>query len=459
MLRKPLTILMMVLMAGCDGTEASTSIIARPSNTVTPITTTTTTIPAALTPQEVFAAVSPTLAFVETDLGTGSGVLFDEWHLVTNAHVVWPYDEVRVVFPDGTELLDADVTHFDEIADLAIVDVSRAAPRLPEPATLGDPDGLEVGSELYLIGYPGEVEEYPQPTFTGGILSRVRTLDALDLEFLQTDAVIAGGQSGGALVDGTGTVIGISGLGSEGFALATSAGDVLGRLTEMLAGRDVDGIVDRSFPGGSTEDGYAGPIEHFFAQKVWVVDLLTGEELLVEATSVGDVALSLIAIDGYLEGSADEDVSGTESLAAVASFDGPYFLTLDSFAPEPIDVEVTGNFPIRPLIDPDDETVVFPGDVVYGYADYPGDIDTYLIDLTAGDRISVSVSAVLMDPQIIIDLEGNEADFLAYDDNSGGGLFGTDAEVTFRADIDATYFLVVVDQYFGPGGYVMVIEP
>ena len=185
---------------------------------------------------------------------------------------------------------------------------------------------------------------------------------------------------------------------------------------------------------------------------------LAGEELLVEATSAGDVALTLTAIDGYLEGSADEDASGTESLAVVASFDGPYFLTLDSFAPEPIDVEMTSNFPIRPLIDPDDGTIVFPGEVVHGYADYPGDVDTYLIDLEAGDRISVSVSAVLMDPQIIIDLEGNEGDFLAYDDNSGGGLFGTDAEVTFRADTDATYFLVVVDGYFGPGGYVMAID-
>ncbi|MFW2340737.1 MAG: trypsin-like peptidase domain-containing protein [Acidimicrobiia bacterium] len=458
MLRRPLAIAMMVLLAACDGAAPSTVIVPPPSTTTAPISTTSTTVPAPLTPQEVFAAVSPTLAFVETDLGTGSGVLFDEWHLVTNAHVVWPFDEVRVVFPDGTELLDADVIHIDEIADLAIVDVSRAAPRLPEPVTLGDPEGLEIGSELYLIGYPGEVEEYPQPTFTRGILSRVRTLAALDLEYLQTDAVIAGGQSGGALVDETGTVIGISGLSSEGFALATSANDVLDRLTDMLSGIDVDGIVDRSLPSGPTEEGYDGPIEHFFAQKAWVVDLLAGEELLVEATSAGDVALALTAIDGYLEGEADTDDSDTESMAVVAPFDGPYFLTLDSFAPTPVDAVMIANFPLRPLIDPDDETRVFTGDVIYGYADYPGDVDTYLIDLEAGDRISVSVSAVLMDPQIIIDLEGNEGDFLAYDDSSGGGLFGTDAEVTFRADTDATYFLVVIDEFYGPGGYVMTIE-
>ncbi|MDF1596035.1 MAG: serine protease [Acidimicrobiia bacterium] len=456
--RRALAIGMMVLLAACSGPSVSTSIVRRPSTTVPPTSTTTSTVSAALSPQEVFETVSPALAYIETDLGSGSGVLFDEWHLVTNAHVVWPYDDVRVVFPDGTELLDADVTHIDEIADLAIVDVSRAAPRLPEPVTLGDPDGLAVGGELYLIGYPGEVEEYPQPTLTRGILSRVRTIDALGLEFLQTDAVIAGGQSGGALVDDNGTVIGISGLGSEGFALAASAADVRERLADMLAGRDTDGIADRSFPGGPGELSYTGPIEHYFVEKTWVVDMLAGEELQVEATSDGDVYVALTAFDGFLEGEADEGETGTESLTVVAPFDGPYFLTLDSFAPVPIDVTLTSNLPLRPLSDPDDETVVVPGQTVVGYADYPGDIDTYRIDLSAGDRITVTVSAVLMDPEIIIDLEGNEADFLGRDDSSGGGLFGTDARLSFRADTDATYFLVVVDEFYGPGGYVMTIE-
>ena len=457
-MRKSVAIGVMVLLAACSGPSVSTSIVRRPSTTVSPTSTTVSTVPAALSPQEAFERVSPNLAFIETDLGSGSGVLFDEWHLVTNAHVVWPYDEVRVVFPDGTELLGADVTHVDEVADLAIVDVSRAAPRLPEPVTLGDPGGLAVGSELYLIGYPGEVEEFPQPTLTRGILSRVRTLDALGLEFLQTDAVIAGGQSGGALVDDTGTVIGISGLGSEGFALAASAADVQGRLVDMLAGLDTDGIGERSFPGGSGEDSFAGPIEHYFAERTWVVDLLEGEELQVEATSDGDVYVALVALDGFLEGEADEGITGTESLTVVAPFDGPYFLTLDSLEPVPIDVTLMSNLPLRPLSDPDDETVVFPGQTVYGYADYPGDVDTYLIDLSAGERITVSVSAVLMDPEIIIDLEGNESDFLGRDDSSGGGLFGTDAELSFRADTDATYFLVVLDEFFGPGGYVMTIE-
>ena len=466
----PVALAVLMLGAACSSGDGSslldttttsaagtTTSAAPPTTTTTLPPATTTTVPAALTPQEVFAAVSPALAFIETDLGTGSGVLFRESLLVTNAHVVWPYDRVRVVFPDGTEVTDAAVTHLDEMADLAIVDLAGAS-GLPAPVALGDPDALEIGSELFLVGYPGEVETFPQPTLTRGILSRIRTIEALDLEFLQTDAVIAGGQSGGALVGDDGIVIGISGLGTEGFALATAADDVLARLDQMLAGVDVDGIADRAFPAGAGESSYAVTVDNFFHEIAWVVDLEEGDEVIVDADSAGDAALSLIAIDGVVEAIADEGASGAETLVATAPFDSPYFLTLGSFATEPIEVTVNGNFPLLALLDPDDGTFVEPGESINGYADYPGDVDYYLIDLAAGDTITVFVSAVLMDPELIIDLADNPFDPLAADSDSGGGLFGTDALLTFTAETDATYLLVVADAFFGPGGYVMTID-
>ena len=449
LLRAALATALVVMLAACGQAETSTTSGAPE--------TTTTTAPAALTAQEVFSTVSPALAFVETDLGTGSGVLFDESHLVTNAHVVWPYDEARVVFPDGTEIPAAPVTHFDEIADLAIIDLGGVAD-LPAPVVFGDPGGMAVGTELFLIGYPSEVEKFPQPTLTRGILSRVRTIEALGLEFLQTDAVSAGGQSGGALVTNNGEVVGISGLGSEGFGLATAADDVLKRLDDLLAGVDVDGLGHRAFPAGPADLSFNVTVEHFWDEQTWIVDLEEGDEIVVDATSDGDVALTLIAIDGVVEAEADEGESGSESLTFVALFDGPYFLTLGSYDAEPIDVALESNYPMRRLVDPDDGTVVAAGETVSGYADYPGDIDSYLIDLAAGDTITVLVSAVLMDPEIIIDLPDNPLDSLADDTSSGGGLFGTDAQLTFTAEEDATYLLVVADEFYGPGGYVMTID-
>lgn len=445
------TAAVIVMLAACAEAEPVTT------TTTAPPQTTTTTAPKALTSQEVFSTVSPALAFVEVDLGSGSGVLFDESHLVTNAHVVWPYDQARVVFPNGTEILDAPVTHFDEIADLAIIDLSGVA-GLPEPVVFGDPGGMAIGTELFLIGYPGEVEKFPQPTLTGGILSRVRTIEALALEFLQTDAVIASGQSGGALVTNRGEVIGISGLGSEGFGLATAADDVLERLDDMLAGVDVDGIPHRTYPADPADLSFTETVEHFWDEKTWIVDLEEGDELEVEATSAGDVALTLIASDAYVEAEADEGETGSETLTFEASFDGPYFLTVGSFEAQPIDVALESNFPMRRLIDPDDGKMVEAGATISGYSDYPADIDHYLIDLAAGDTITVLVSAVLMDPEILIDLPDNLLDSLAYDAESGGGLFGTDAELTFTAETDATYLLVVADSLYGPGGYVLTID-
>ncbi len=450
MLKTALATAMVVMLAACGQAETTTT-------SSVPETTTTTTTRTALTSQEVFSTVSPALAFVEVDLGSGSGVLFDESHLVTNAHVVWPYDKARVVFPDGTEILDAPVTHFDEIADLAIIDLSGVA-GLPAPVVFGDPGGMAVGTELFLIGYPGEVERFPQPTLTRGILSRVRTIAALELEFLQTDAVIAGGQSGGALVANNGEVVGISGLGSEGFGLATAADDVLRRLDDMLAGVDVDGIPHRTYPAEPADLTFNVTTEHPWDEKTWIVDLEKGDEIVVDATSDGDVVLALIASDGIIEAEVDDGESGPETLTFVALFDGPYFLALRSFEVEPFEVVLESNFPMRRLVDPDDGTAVAAGETISGYSDYPGDIDYYLIDLTAGDTITVLASAVLMDPEIFIDLASNALDSLASDADSGGGLFGSDAELTFTAETDATYLLVVVDSLYGPGGYVMTIE-
>jgi hypothetical protein len=377
--------------------------------------------------------------------------------LVTNAHVVWPYDAVRVVFPDGTEIIDAPVIGVDDLADLAIIDLAGTA-GLPAPVVLTDPSGIPVGDELFLIGYPGEVEDFPQPTLTRGILSRWRTLDSLDLDFLQTDAVIAGGQSGGALVNDAGEVIGISGLGSDGFALVTSAADVQERIGGLIQGVDVDGIVDRPFPTGEGAQSFTVEIDNFYAEAVWIVDLEVGDEIRVEATSEGDASIVLIASDGFTEAVADEHASGTETLTAVAPFPGPYFVAVGSFAFEPITVDVSSNLPMREFTDPDDGSVLTAGDTYYGYAEFPGDRDYFLIDLAAGETVTVFASALLMDPDIVIDRADNPDDALAFDATSGGGLFGTDALVEFTADEDATYLIALIDAFFGPGGYVMTLD-
>ena len=163
----------------------------------------------ALTPTQVFAAISPSVAFIDLPDSSGSGFLIDGGYLVTNAHVVWPYTEARVVFPDGSEHKNVPVVNWDLLADW--LSSARWTTELP-PLALADGESLPIGSEVYLIGYPGEVEKHPQPTITRGVISRQREWDQVGLTYLQTDARFFGGQSGGVLVSDRGQVIGVSGI-------------------------------------------------------------------------------------------------------------------------------------------------------------------------------------------------------------------------------------------------------
>ena len=100
---------------------------------------------------------------------------------------------------------------------------------------------LPVGTELFAIGYSGEWESFPQPTISRGILSRYRRWPDQDVTFLQTDAAVDDGQSGGVLASEAGAVVGMTGFASRfgRFGMAMSAADLLPRVAALLAGVDV----------------------------------------------------------------------------------------------------------------------------------------------------------------------------------------------------------------------------
>ena len=120
-------------------------------------------------------------------------MLIEGGYVLTNAHVVWPFEHVRVVFGDQSEHLKVPVAHWDLMADLALLGPIQT---VLSPLPLGDGEGLGVGSEVLSIGYPGEPESLPRPTLATGILSRLREWESFQLTFLQTDASVAEGQSG-----------------------------------------------------------------------------------------------------------------------------------------------------------------------------------------------------------------------------------------------------------------------
>jgi serine protease Do len=139
--------------------------------------------------------------------GLGSGVVVSaDGYILTNHHVVDGADQIRVGFANR-QTYEARVVGSDPPSDLAVLKI--AATDLPE-LVLGNSDAVEVGDVVLAVGNPLGLEQ----TVTAGIISaKGRSTGVSDgsfEDFLQTDAPINQGNSGGALVNTAGEVIGIN---------------------------------------------------------------------------------------------------------------------------------------------------------------------------------------------------------------------------------------------------------
>ncbi len=177
--------------------------------------------------------------------GVGSGVIVSkDGYILTNNHVVEDADEIEVQFADGKTSYEAVVVGTDPNSDVAVIKIE--AKDLPAIA-IGDSDHLEVGDAVMAIGNPMNVGQ----TVTRGIVSAISRggLGMVNYEdFIQTDAPINQGNSGGALIDAEGRLIGINtmivsrsgGNNGIGFAIPSNmAVSVMNRLIqygEMVRG-------------------------------------------------------------------------------------------------------------------------------------------------------------------------------------------------------------------------------
>ncbi len=140
-------------------------------------------------------------------LAAGSGVVFDaaDGLIITNNHVVERAGELTVTFSDGRELR-AILLGADRDTDLAVIKVK---PDNLTSASFGDSDQLEVGDFVIAIGNPFQIGQ----TATSGIVSGLHRnnvgIEKIE-DFIQTDAAIYPGNSGGALINLRGELIGIN---------------------------------------------------------------------------------------------------------------------------------------------------------------------------------------------------------------------------------------------------------
>ena len=190
--------------------------------------------------------VAQSVGFVLSQQGTGSGVVISENLVLTNAHVAWPDSTVSLVFRNGATF-QGRVIALDPFVDLAVVDISRLT-RKPPPISIGTTSGLEVGDELHVIGYPAPDEFTPEPTIDSGEVLGFTDWEFTGVGWFTIDAPAIGGQSGGAVVDEFGRVVGISTFGSSVSLTSISIDDALAEVDRLLADSDLRGLEPRELP-------------------------------------------------------------------------------------------------------------------------------------------------------------------------------------------------------------------
>jgi S1-C subfamily serine protease len=226
--------------------------------------------------------------------GAGSAVTFtDDGFLLTNAHVVAGASGGTAAFADGTEA-KFDVVGADALSDLAVVRVhSPGAPAAP----LGDADRLRIGQLVVAVGNPMGLAG----SVTAGVVSglgrslpardgrRVRIIDNV----IQTDAALNPGNSGGALADSTGTVVGVNtAVAGYGLGLAVP----INKTTRQIIGELVTtGRVRRAWLGvAGVPVPLPPPIAERLGQKLGlrVVEVVPGSPAGTAGIYLGDILIT-----------------------------------------------------------------------------------------------------------------------------------------------------------------------
>lgn len=412
------------------------------------------------TASSVYRAVAPAVVFVEAGPRSGSGLLLDSNTILTAAHVLYPRRSARIVFPDGTELLDVPLIGWNLLTDIAVL----GPVQLDSPPVLPPFDTsttLPVGAELFAIGYSGEWESFPQPTISRGILSRYRRWPDQDVTFLQTDAAVDNGQSGGVLASEVGAVVGMTGFARDfgHFGIAMSAADLLRRITALLTGEDVP--ARRGDHESAAATAQATPIQfdldYLWEKQAFAIVAPHDDQVTFTLQSVSDLAVAIVDWTGSIISEVDEHgTGGTESISAGLAGSPPFLLMVKQFDDRRVLVRVDGDVPLVPLNDPDDGAILQLPVSRVGAIDYPYDLDYYLLSLQAGESVRVFVDSVLTDPLLSIDYRYSPAPTV--DDDSGGGLFGVNPELFFRAETDHVYRIAIRDPSGAVGGYTLTIE-
>ena len=252
--------------------------------------------------EDIYKKVNPSVVSVisTTAEGTGSGsgvIMSKDGYIITNNHVVDGAQSVSVQLSDGTSL-DAKIIGTDEQTDLAVIKVTPTSDLTA--AEFGDSDELEPGEYAYAIGSPGGVQF--ANTITGGRISAINrdlTVNDRVMTLIQTDASINNGNSGGALINKYGQVVGITSAKLSGNAFGSATVEGMGFAIPINTAKDiVDELIQNGYVSGRPSIGITGQNVESADGKVSGVQVYSIDsraKAAGEGLQVGDV---ITAVDG-----------------------------------------------------------------------------------------------------------------------------------------------------------------
>lgn len=237
--------------------------------------------------------------------GTGSGFIIDEQgHVMTNNHVVEGADRIIVRLADGREY-DASIVGADPNTDVAVIRINGADGESFPVSQFGDSDAIKVGDWVLALGNPLGLDF----TVTAGIVSaKNRNINILSNEagtqleaFIQTDAAINRGNSGGPMVDLLGRVVGINTAIESGTGFFAGAGFAIPINLARKVGSDLIeyGVVHRPRLGIQITEVDAADAQVYKLPGVAGAEISTPPEPGTPAAEAGlEMGDVIVSIDG-----------------------------------------------------------------------------------------------------------------------------------------------------------------
>lgn len=293
----------------------------------------------------------------------GSGVVIaDGGYILTNYHVVSSGDSFQILMPSG-EKVDATLVGSDSSYDLAVLKVDEEAAKELVPVAIGTVEKMYVGSTVIAIGNPGGETLYN--TVTSGVISSLaREVDggntSRSVDYIQHDAAINSGNSGGGLFDVNGNLIGINTLKYSG---------------DMYSGGTYEGLgfaipIDAAYPI-AVELIEKGKVERV-GLGVGIVEVTGADEATDEETPAGLLVQSLME-------NGPAELAGLQVGDYIVAIEGTRVTTTEELT-SVIDTHKAGDTVTLTVVryteaDGDDsdgftKTSELPGDKAYGYGGY-----------------------------------------------------------------------------------------